>query len=354
MDTINDDDLLQVAQFLHGFGPSDDDVSPARGRDKTEIFAHLKHRLANNPARIEDVPLGLCVRNPDGEIVGTNLLYPWRFRHGDDVLLGLGSGALFVDPTARMQGFMLFRRFLGMKQGDFWYATTCNSNSAPLWAKSRGTAVAASSYEFLFPINVGKLAEEFALRKGLAPPIASLASFITNLANPVVRLRSVASGLDIERTADWDKVADIAETNRDPSHVVCDRSATYLKWRYGGSQDETSGPHVYVFETNRDRHGWFSIEWSQRGKARQIRTASLLDWTIPSGYDFNHVAAAALNVARAGQSDLFSIPGRNDISDTVARSFKRHLAAPRAYLRSTGDDANKLAQRIVIAAADSF
>src|SRR5579885_3459812 len=65
-----------------------------------------------NPARPDGLPPGEVIRDDSGAIVGMIGCWPTSFRLGDRRLLGLGAHNFFVDPSARMQGYMLFRRYL--------------------------------------------------------------------------------------------------------------------------------------------------------------------------------------------------------------------------------------------------
>ena len=123
---IEEPDLPEVSTFLRDqqeitsrddptqAGPSGDDL----------------RWLLNNPDRRKGIPLGETLRTEDGRLAGMILSLPRMYRIGEKPMLGLAAGNLYVDASARMQGFFLLRRFFAMKGADFWYANSCNRNPA--------------------------------------------------------------------------------------------------------------------------------------------------------------------------------------------------------------------------------
>jgi len=352
--TFNDDELGPVARFLRDFNDRDEDETFGQRPNESAILDNLKNRLASNPARSAEVPLGFYLKDDEGKITGTLLVYPWRFRQHNQVLLGLGVGAWFVNRSARPHGLLLFRRFLDLKAADFYYANTCNPSSAGLWMKSRGVPIATSGYEFLFPIDIAPMAQEFAVRKRLALPASLFSACSGKLLNPLTLLRAATAKLKVQQTRDWEKVASIADSNRDPDSLVCDRSVAYLEWSYSRYEEENAERKVFVFETKTGQFGWFSMGWRRRGKLKQVYGARLLDWSIPNSFDFDELVGAALKIARSRRSHLFTIQGRADLPIRPRGAIKRYYEVPRAYVRSTTHDPNSLAEGLIIAGADVF
>ena len=352
--TFDEDELGPVARFLRDFSEIDKDNPLGSKRNESEILENLKNRLASNPARSANVPLGLCLKDHTGKLNGTLLIYPWRFRHRNQVFWGLGEGALFVDALARPHGISLFRRYLDLKACDFHFAVTNNQAATSLWVKFGGVPLATSGYEYLFPIDIAPMAQEFAIRKGHTLPAALFSALSGKLVNPVSMWRSATSKLTIQQTHDWEKVASIAEKNRDPDSLVCDRSIAYLEWSYSKFQEINAERKVFIFETKTGQLGWFSMGWRRRGSLNQIYTARLLDWSIPDSFDFNKIVGAALQIARSRRSHLLAIQARSDLSIRTAGSMIRHYEAPRASVRSTTHDPNSLADKLIISVADVF
>ena len=89
----------EVARFLAAF----DDGKPhssAIGDDAPAIERHLRWLLLDNPLTTGTSPHGLCLRNGSGAIAGLLLAFPAAFRLGEQRLLGIGSGAFCVEPSA--------------------------------------------------------------------------------------------------------------------------------------------------------------------------------------------------------------------------------------------------------------
>ena len=163
IEAIRAETLLEVAAFLR----TQVDLS---SRYQTELsdplYTWLLHRLAHNPVQIQDGTLGHALRAEDGRIAGVNLVSPGSFALNGQILVGLVSGSFFVDRNVRMLGFLLFKRFLAMSGVNFWYATSSNENSGPLWQHVRAEAVPDSDRELILPVDFGVLAEEKLMRRG--------------------------------------------------------------------------------------------------------------------------------------------------------------------------------------------
>ena len=148
LEPVTSDCLPAVARFLADFRGRD-----ARATEEGEPVSEpyymkkLTWRLLDNPHRLDQVPLGQCVRGENGAILGVHLQHPTRFLLGDKRLVGLCSGDFFIDPMARIQGFFMFRQFLHAPHVDFCYALTCNANSSKLWQTQRVPAVPDCQYE---------------------------------------------------------------------------------------------------------------------------------------------------------------------------------------------------------------
>ena len=318
------------------------------------LLSKLRHRLTDNPVRSADTPLGYLVRDESATVAGVLLIAPWRFLLEDETLVGLSAGSLFLDAAARMQSFLLFRRFLGRDQCDFWFANSCNRYSAPFWTRTGAKAVASSRYEFLFPIRLGPVAEEALHQQHQAAGLASLASSLADLANPLFRLLPSSSGMTSQKSRDWEELAAISEHNRDRKFIVGERSPAYLQWRYGEIPVEEAAPSIYIFQTKTGDKGWFSIGYGRRGRNEQIGTASLLDWSLPEGLDIRRIVASSLEVARTRHMDLLVVGDRCDLPKRLSCSIRRDIGVTQAFVQSRRHDTQRIANQIVIGLADIF
>ena len=125
--------------------------------------------LLTNPHRREDLPLGDTLRDSEGRIFGMIVHVPRVYRLDSRRLLGACGGHWFVDSTARMQGFFMLRRFFSASGYDFIFANSANRQSGPIWVKCGAQMVPESEVEYLFPIRLGPLVEELAIRKKWHP-----------------------------------------------------------------------------------------------------------------------------------------------------------------------------------------
>lgn len=354
---LDDPDLPAVAAFRVRF-EDDSDASEANLLTKEQRLAKLEWRLAGNPARRADLPLGHGLFDETGRLHGINLVFPWRYRGDGRTWVGLGAGGLFVDSSARMQGFLLFRRFLGIEPVDFHYATTCNAVSGGLWSRSKGVAVPGTDREYILPLRPGPIVQEAALRRGLSPALSAIARFVSAGAGPFLRRRPRhGTRLKLMPATDWTRLAEISLGNADDRWLIADRTEAYMAWTYARSPLAREGSmHVYRFDAGPRREGWLSVSSSRRGRLLQIRTATLQDWSIPAGVDFADVLRSAARLETVRRSDMLAFYGRPDLQVPAGSwGFRpRALPSPNGYVVDGADAGTSLARRLVIAAADRF
>lgn len=293
--------------------------------------------LLGNPDLQPENPLGEVLRTPEGRIVGMILAVPRAYRLGDRRLLGLAAGNFYVDRSARMQGFFMLRRFLKTPGYDFYYANSCNSQSGPLWVKCSAVQVPESEVEYLFPYRLGPLVQEVALRKNLPRPAAALARAAGAVATPLAAPRRPRCQLHVEPCTDLERLAVIAERDRNLESLECERGVPYLQWVYGNTCQGPSPPHhVYRFSDDRGNEGWFALNYSPRGRIQQVRAARLVDVVWPGRQmPLADVLAAIIQTA-APRSDVLSIRGRAalELNEGMPGLRRRTLPAPEAFLVS--------------------
>jgi hypothetical protein len=107
--------LPDVARFLRRWR-ADRDKESSIERQVPEDVASTERRLrwllVDNPAAAGVDQHGFCIRDDEGAIRGLDLAFPNALVVGDRRVMGLCSGAFFVDPEARSLGFFLFKRHL--------------------------------------------------------------------------------------------------------------------------------------------------------------------------------------------------------------------------------------------------
>ena len=158
---IVEEDLPDVAVFLN----LQQEITSRADWTQPRPRADDLRWLLRNPHLRTGLHHGETLRGPEGNVLGMILAVPRMYQLGDQRLLGLAAGNFYVDASVRVQGFFMLRRFLGTPGVEFCYANSCNRQSAPLWAKCGAAFVPESDVEYLFPFNLGPIAEEWAIRK---------------------------------------------------------------------------------------------------------------------------------------------------------------------------------------------
>lgn len=298
-DVLRDEDLPAVAGFIAR--------SLAGGSGMTDIEAGLRWRTIDNPARPDGLAPGTCARRADGSLAAVHIESPRGYRLGGRRLLGLASTSLFSAADARLEAYLLFRRFLARPGFDFHFANTCNAATATLWARCGGRPLAGSDLRLLVPLRLAKLAPE-KLRRGGWPWLAGAAGLAGRVADLVLR-PPTRSGLPCTRTDDLDLLATIAERLRDPALLVPDRGPAALAWLLHAPPPQRR-PAVFRFHDHAGRDGWFAVR-RDRHAAGNVDVATLVDWVLPEGCPFRTIVLLAIEHA-AGDAAAVAFAPRRD------------------------------------------
>jgi hypothetical protein len=329
---IHEVDLPHVARFL---ASALDAYAPASAPWSVDVLlARLRWRLGENTARPPELELGHCLRAADGRIGGVNLVFPGWFRVGNRRLLGLGSCSFFVEASARLQGFFLFRRFLQTPGVDFYFATTCNEASGALWRKLGGRPVPDSDGSATLLLRPGPVAEELALRRRSGRVLAAMAGSIVQLATPFLALPGRGSRLLLRPCRDWDLLAALAEQHREPERLTAERSVAFLAWRYAPTPGREA-PEVLEIIGPMGSLGWLAVcRQPAAGQHRPIRRLLLLDLVADWDSLNYHGLLAALRARYAGCADILTVPGRIARQSGVGRPllWRRPAGEPAAYV----------------------
>ncbi len=295
----------------------------------------------NNPARSEGIPAGEVIRNDQGKVIGMIGCHPVVFRLGDRRLLGLGAHNFFVDPSARMQGFILFRRYLNNPKADFCYSTTCSPNVGPLWSKCGAAHLPGSDSEFVLVLRYGPVLQEAAISRGVPRPLAGALLQAGPLVGLVSRAHRRRGPLRLEWCDDWERLAAIAEQNRDPSRLTPERSVAVLRHQYAAmarnAKSAGSWDGAYRFTASSGREGWFSVTERLRGRSGQLRGLNLVDVVWPRGsVEFSDILLAVSELARS-RSDFLSIRDHSawGLLPGLCGLRRRTFSAPEAFVFSS-------------------
>ena len=276
--------LPDVANFLSKWRDDENESSSAQGvfcEDSQSIVRRLRWLLLENPVVTDNVPHGYCIRDPLGSIRGLTLCFPAAFLAADQRLLGLCSGSFFVEPEARTLGYYLFRKYLSSRGFSFFFATTCNANSGPLWRKLGGCAVPNSETEHILPLRLDVMLPALVSVRTSSGVASETARLLGRCANPVLRLLARQSTeLTIEPSRDWQKLSELFRRHRVADWITSDRSPEFLQWRYGETSPQRPCD-IYLFRDRRGNEGWFALGNVLRGRHGQIRGTVLLDAIWP-------------------------------------------------------------------------
>jgi hypothetical protein len=352
---IEELDLPDVAAFLREQQEITSREDPTQARPSGDDLRWM----LGNPHRREGIPLGETLRAEDGKIVGMIVAVPRLYRLGDKPLLGLAAGHFFVDAAARLQGFFILRRFMGMKGADFWYANSCNRQSGPVWAKCGAALVPESDVEYLFPFRLGPLIQEVALRKGWPAGVGRTLRALGPIATLAAAPRSRRGPFRIEYTIDFERISSISDRWRRPGLLQPERSVSYLRWLYGSlppGPDPDQRTAVYAFSDGNGREGWFALAFDLRGRDEQIRCARLMDVVWPQERTaFTDVLPAIAEAART-RADVLAIRGRVGLGlhDRDVGLRRRALLAPEGFLFSRSPATAELAPLADLPFADRY
>ena len=354
------EELDSVAEFLSSYHRE-----PGRDADSAEprsLKKHLYWRLIENPFRRDNESIGYGLyrsevdvnptEQPPGgsrphRLVGVCLMTACHFSIHEQELRGLASGVFFVDASARMQGYPLFRRILNQGDYDFHFANTCNVNSAKLWKLLKGREISSSGCETLLPLRLGPLIQELVTNERGSRIANGTVRYAVNGLSWLKRQLQYQRALRCKVCDDWDKLAQLSRTHSDPSLLTVQRTSDYFRWMYEGRNP------VFTFCDSFGREGWFAFGRRQRGEARQIRSAELLDLAFAVG------SVSLARVMRTASQlcedvDVLTMPGRADF-DNATHGFdlkQRSLPVPSGWVYSKSDKVAKIASRMVLAAAD--
>jgi hypothetical protein len=317
------DALADAATFL----------APRRGGDGTATLRHLWWLLLENPLAAAAPDHGLCIRHANGAVVGLLIAFPAAFRAGDRRIVAMASGAYFVAPAAQTLGFHLFKRHLRSPGVAFFFSTSCNAASGALWRALGASTVAGSDIEYVLPLDIGAVLAAFVAARTsarFAVRLAKLAGPCARAFRPIVR---AAAGVTVERSRDWEKLAELARRHRPGGCVTADRSAAFLQWRYGACPT-THAADLCVFRDRHGNEGWFSLGAVTRGERARLRGRELLDATWPRDrMEFRTVLAAAARFAQADADAVYVRPRPGvDLGDRLPWIIRRRRETPSVFV----------------------
>jgi hypothetical protein len=328
--------LPDVASFIWNWSTNRAEKSSNKRRrqeNRLTVERRLRWVLLENPIATDFPQHGFCIRDSSGLIRGLLLSFPAAVLAADQRLLGLCSGSFFVEPQVRPLGFYLFKRYLASSAYSFFFATSCNENSGPVWTAVGAYADPNSETEYILPLRLDVTFPALLTSRTSRPVAARMARVIGSCANLLQLLTKNSAKLTIQPCRDWDKLSELFRRHRSAHVVTTDRSAAFLQWRYA-----QNSPHqavdIFLFRDKRGNEGWFSLGVVVRGRQGQIRGHVLLDAIWPKDkMSFKDIFPSILDVTPVNSDAIYFRP-RPDINYRHCSPwiFRRKLRGPQIFV----------------------
>ncbi len=327
----------ETANFLerwHAQRNGSSSSHPANGQDSNSIEKRLHWLLVENPQATNASQHGFCVRDASGNIVGLLLSFANAFLAEDRRLLGLCSGSFFVEPSARINGFYLFKKYLRDSSYDFFFSTTCNAKSGPIWKAIGSSAVPNSETEHILPLNLEVMLPALLAGKTSSAIATRIARVVGGMVGSIVKPgRAQPHEFAVEPCQDWQKLSDLFRRHRPRSWITRDRSPEFLRWRYG-PRSPNHPAEICLFRDKQGNEGWFALADTIRGRHRQIHGAMLLDAVWPRDkIRFKQIFPVILRCHKVSMADaVFFQPRLSlDYSECSGLIIPRRLEGPQCF-----------------------
>lgn len=271
---ITEADISDVAAYLaRQAGTGDATTSQGSLPER-----RLRWLLLENPARVDDVPLGWCIRDARQNVIGTLLCVPFRVAARGVSRIALMSCKFFVDEPYRGAGLVPFRNYLKLGRQYPLFCTSANAVSGELFAGAGGNVIAGTDHTMLGVARHAPLAEEWVFRK-IGRPALSRITALPSCLLPRRKLGRSESELQ-PLTSVEDVMALELPPPRDSVAVV--RDPSYIRWRYFSTD---SANEVLCFRGRGAVARMVVVNQVRWGHRSQIRVLNVLDVWPPLDAD---------------------------------------------------------------------
>ncbi len=322
---ISESDIAELAPF----------IASQSGREAARVESHLRWFLLDNPARDPQIPLGVGLRSPQGQLAGCILYVPQAFRFQRQTFPMIGSSCFYVDQHYRGQGGLMFLRFAELSRIRPLFANSANADSAKLWKARGAIPIPHSDHELFGVLRWGGAIEEGLKRRGAPDRLARMSSGpAAFLARPFKRLRLGAGRADrLTRLASAEEVMQLPLRDSAPE-LTANRDLPYIRWRYFSGQDATVA--VFAFQNKQlDCNVLVTVNRRPRGYRGQIRTLNVLDIYPRVSPAVCASVAAALIERYGGDVDAIVLRGLDQTRQDFFRGqgfIHRELDGPNGWL----------------------
>ena len=320
-------DLDEAAWFLARESTGADPTSDAAAA----ASARLRWLMLENPARLDDVPLGWVLRDDRGAIVGAMTCVPGRFAVNGHRFTALMSSNYYVSPSQRGVGLGIFLRYLKLGGRFPLYCTTAGGQSGPLWERFGGFAIADQDHEMLGVAGPGAVVEEAVWRRTGSRWLARAAGG-SAVVLPRGAWRRAAGDAELEELSTVEAVTAIGlpESTEVVSTV---RDRAYLHWRYFSHGAQHRAMFAYR-RAGAARPSMVVVERVVRGHRGQIRGLTVSDLWGPLPPEDLPLLAGLLDAKYSRSYDMLVIRGQSPArQEALCRAgfVRRGFAAPVAW-----------------------
>lgn len=279
----------------------------------------LRWLLLENPARVDDVPLGWCIRDSARSIVGSLLCVPFRVAARGVTRTSLMSCKFFVDEPYRGAGLVPFRSYLKLGRQYPLFCTSANAVSGELFAGAGGCVIAGTDHTMLGVARYGPLAEEWIFRKTGCRALSRIAA----LPSCLLPRRAVGAGDGELRQLNLAEEVMALELSPPGDTVAVVRDLAYLRWRYFSTE---SANEVLCLRGRGGGPRMVAVNQVRWGHRSQIRVLNVLDIWPPLDADSARSLVRLLWTRHEGEFDALWLRSQppNVEAELCRLGFVRH------------------------------
>ena len=317
-------DLSEVSGF----------IARESGREQSQVEAHLRWFLFENPARESGSPLGFGLRSEKDELVGCLLCSPQNFRFQQQRVPVMGSSCFYVNEAYRGSGALIFLKYSRLT--DRWplFGNSANAEAATLWKGRGATSIPNSDRELIGVLQWSPVVEDLIYKKAGRSAVprltASLASGVVSSFRRLKLRDSDSAGLHLLSSAE--QAAELCGPDS-LAFLTAVRDVAYLRWRYFSERDATAA--VFAFRAGPlERPVLVTVNQRPRGYRGQISALYVLDIYPQAGAELLLQIASALAAHYHGKVDVIVLrcldPAQRDAACKTG-FIERRFDAPNGW-----------------------
>ena len=316
--------------------------------EQDPYYERWRHLWIGNPA-IDPLdsrwPKGWVLEAKDGNIVGSILNIPFRYRLGADTLLCAGSGGWAVDTEYRADSLRLLNHFV-RQEVDLLVTTSPSGVARKIFSMYKFRTHPLPSYDtkLIFVLRYNKYMAEALPRhprifyNRLLRPVLSQLYFLRDFYAGRGRFswRRPGKGVfDVEPVDSFDERFDalwMLTLAAHPDRLLLERDSKSLTWHFGFAL-KAQEARAYLLMKSGQPKGYAIFRYRTRNR---IKRAILADLQIVPGSEasLSSLFEAAAHDFDADKVALLEVTGFSDFKRDLIESFKpyRKPMMPQSYL----------------------